>query len=209
MGSAEQSVTQWLSGLKKGDSRCAQQLYRDVYDRLVRLAKRRLGGKAPRWADEEDVALSAFHSFYEGAANGQFPRLSNRDDLWKILVHITTRKARDYLRVNQRQKRGGGKVRGESVFVTPNNGSCGAQGLNQQAIDAQTPELVIEMAEQCRLMLDALKDDGLRQIAIWKVEGYTDAQIATKLGCVVRTVERKTERIRDKWSQYSLRLSSS
>jgi DNA-binding NarL/FixJ family response regulator len=43
------------------------------------------------------------------------------------------------------------------------------------------------------------KDPDLRQIALWKPEGYTNPEIATKLDCTVRTVERKLERIRIYW----------
>jgi hypothetical protein len=50
------SITQWLDGVKHGDSLPALQLYDAVYDRLLRLAKLRLKGRALRWADEEDVA---------------------------------------------------------------------------------------------------------------------------------------------------------
>jgi DNA-directed RNA polymerase specialized sigma24 family protein len=200
MGTAEESVTHWLAGLKNGESICARRLYGDVYDQLVGIAKRRLSGKTPRWADEEDVALSAFHSFCKGAAAGKFPRLENRDDLWKLLVKITSRKAKDYLRTANRLKRGGGEVRGESVFMTPGDGG-GQLGLDQAAGDAETPEMVSIVAEECRRMLDVLGDDTLKQIAVWKVEGHTDAEIAAMLGCVVRTVERKMERIREKWAK--------
>ena len=46
-----------------------------------------------------------------------------------------------------------------------------------------------------------LKDPGLRQIALWKLEGYTNPEIAAKLDCTVRTVERKLERIRAYWEK--------
>ena len=199
MDSGEQSISKWLQGLKQGESLCAQHLYRDVYDRLVRLARRRLSGHPLRMADEEDVALSAFHSFCDRAAKEQFPQLENRDDLWRILVKITVRKSKDYVRASKRLKRGGGDVRGESIFVGADGSADGGNGLPQAAVDVDTPEMLAAVAEECRRLLDLLGDDTLRQIAVWKMEGYTDAQIAKELNCVVRTVERKTERIRDKW----------
>jgi len=201
LSSAHESISAWLSGLKKGESACAQRLYGDVYEQLVGIARRRMNGKTPRWADEEDVALSAFHSFCRAAAAGKFPRLENRDDLWKLLVRITTRKAKDYLRAANRKKRGGGRVRGDSAFGDADD-SQARGGLDQAAAaDGQTPEMVMLLAEECRHLLDSLGDDTLRQIAVWKVEGHTDVEIAAKLGCVVRTVERKMQRIREKWSK--------
>ena len=56
-------------------------------------------------ADEEDVALSAFDSFFRSAEQGRFPRLSDRDDLWQILVLVTTRKAVDLRTYEGRDKR--------------------------------------------------------------------------------------------------------
>jgi len=62
-----------------------------------------------------------------------------------------------------------------------------------------TPDFVAQMAEQYEGLLGSLGDDTLRQIATWKLEGYTNAEIAGKLGCVTRTVERKLEMIRERW----------
>ena len=64
-------------------------------------------------ADEEDVALSAFDSFCRGAQRGRFPQLDDRDNLWRLLVVITSRKAVDLAQhegppeVRRRRARGG------------------------------------------------------------------------------------------------------
>src|SRR6187200_2348233 len=110
------SVTHWIDLLKGRDPTAIQQLWEAYFPRLVGLARKKLRESPRRAADEEDVALSAFDSFCEGAAQGHFPQLTDRDDLWHVLVTITTRKALQLLRHEQRQKRGGGAVRGESAF---------------------------------------------------------------------------------------------
>ena len=74
-------VSQWLKGLTEGDDLSAQRLWEIYFDKIVRLAQRRLGGANRRMADEEDVAISAFHSLCRGAAAGKFNQLENRDDL--------------------------------------------------------------------------------------------------------------------------------
>ena len=43
-------------------------------------------------------------------------------------------------------------------------------------------------------------DDELRSIALWKLEGYTNEEIATRIGRVVPTVERRLRMIRSLWS---------
>ena len=76
------SVTAWLDLLKTGDQEAAQQLWQRYFQSLVRLARSRLQARARAAADEEDVALSAFDTFCEGMAQGRFPDLADRDDLW-------------------------------------------------------------------------------------------------------------------------------
>ena len=83
------SVSHWIVQLKAGNQAAAQELWEDYFQRLVRLARRRLRGRSRRAADEEDVALSAFDSFCRGAEQGRFPRLTDRDNLWRLLVVIT------------------------------------------------------------------------------------------------------------------------
>ncbi|HKM54774.1 MAG TPA: ECF-type sigma factor [Isosphaeraceae bacterium] len=104
------SVTHWLGALKAGDLAAAQPLWERYFQRLVRLARQKLraGHRSGADADAEDAALSVFDSFCDGAARGRFPQLVDRDDLWRLLVTITTCKVADHARRHGRQKRGGG-----------------------------------------------------------------------------------------------------
>ena len=63
------------------------------------------------------------------------------------------------------------------------------------------PAFAVEVAEACERLLQRLDDAGLRSLAIWKMEGYTNEEIAARLGCVPRTVERKLRVIRTLWKQ--------
>jgi hypothetical protein len=88
------SITQWIADLKGGDPGAANGLWERYFARMVGLARARLRASRGRDAgsDEEDAALSAFDSLCAGLARGQFPRLADREDLWRLLVVITTRK---------------------------------------------------------------------------------------------------------------------
>ena len=55
------------------------------------------------------------------------------------------------------------------------------------------------MAEQCQRLRGLLGDDELRQVALWKMEGYTNDEIADRPGCGPRTVTRKLNVIRKAW----------
>src|SRR5262245_36787462 len=54
------SITQWLGLLQAGEPAAAEKLWQCYFDRLVRLASRKLRASRRRAADEEDVVLSAF-----------------------------------------------------------------------------------------------------------------------------------------------------
>lgn len=192
-------VTLWMRKLGESDGQAADAIWNHYFQRLAGFARQKLDKMPKRMADEEDVALSAMHSFYRGAAAGRFPQLADRQDLWKILITITARKVWTQMRRQGADKRGSGKVRGESVFM--NRDSDDAFGIEQVLGREPTPELAAQVAENCNQLLDALEDDTLKQIAMLKLESYTNEEIAEQLHCVPRTIERKLERIREKWSQ--------
>ena len=198
--SNENEITMWLGRACEGDEQAVQEIWQQYYDKLVQLARRKLGPMGRRASDEEDVALSAFHSFYRGASQGRFPKLNDRTDLWKLLVTITCRKAIGQIKNATAQKRGGGNVRGESIFQKAGDSESATGGIGQILGDTPTPELAVMVAETCGDMLEKLDDDMLREIAQLKMEGYSNEEIAAKLDCVTRTVERKLARIREIWS---------
>lgn len=196
---SDNDVTQWLTGLAQGDPRAVNEIWNRYFARLVNLARRKLGDSSRRMADEEDIALSAFHSFCQRAAAGHFPRLDDRHDLWGLLVAITSRKAGAEIRRSHRRKRGSGTVRGESVF-TRRDAEEGP-GIDGVFGREPTPEVAALVAEQCRRLLEALPDPVLRDIALRKLEGYSNEEIATQLECAPRTVERKLAKIRQYWEE--------
>jgi DNA-directed RNA polymerase specialized sigma24 family protein len=195
------SVTQWLGQLKAGDRAAAQKLWQTYFQRLVSLARRKLLG-APycRVAGAEDVALSAFDSFYRAAEQGRFPRLDDRDDLWQLLVLIAERKVCDLKKYERRDKRGGGKVLDEAALAGA-DGDSAAPGLDQAIGREPDPALAAQVAETCQRLLNALGDEQLRKVALWKLEGYTNDELAAKLALSRPTVERKLQRIRRLWGK--------
>ncbi len=198
MPQSDDSVSQWIDGLKVGDESAAARLWQRYYRRLVGLARKKLGDSPRRVADEDDVVLSAFKSFCQRAQADRFPDLHDRDDLWHLIVHITERKASDQLRDQSRKKRGSGRVAGESAFLDLQTSSGGA-GINEVAGPDPTPEFAAEMVEAVDRLFSQLADDELRQIALHKLEGYTNEEIASKIGCAPPTVKRRLRLIRKRW----------
>ena len=113
---ADFSVSRWIVGAKAGESAAVRALWQRYFQQLVCLARQKLAGTSRRAADEEDVALSAFASFCRAAEEGRFPDLAARDDLWRLLMRLTARKAVDQARREGAAKRGGGQSTGNRCW---------------------------------------------------------------------------------------------
>ena len=196
--SVDDGVTRWLRQLEAGDQDAARLLWQRYYRELVELARARLGQTPRRIADEEDVALSVFHSLCEGAARGQFAAVVNRRELWQLLGTITVRKVINQQRLLKKQKRGGGRVRGDSVLEVGHGEGRGA-GFDEILGDAATPEVLAIAVEEYQRLMRVLDDDRLRTIALCKLEGHQNEEIADRLGLACRSIERKLQRIRQIW----------
>ena len=196
--SVDEGVTRWLRELEAGDQDAARLLWQRYYRELVELARARLGQTPRRIADEEDVALSVFHCLCEGAARGQFAGVVNRRELWQLLATITIRKVINQQRLLKKQKRGGGRVRGDSVLEVSDGDGCGA-GFDNILGDAATPEVLAIAVEEYQRLMRVLDDDRLRTIAQCKLEGHRNEEIADRLGLACRSIERKLQRIRQVW----------
>ena len=113
---------------------------------------------------------------------------------------ITGRKALDQAERQRRQKRGGGRVRNEADLAGGRKDASEFR-FEQFIGEEPTPEFAALVVEEYRNRLEVLDDDSLRRIATWKLEGYTNDEIADRLGCARRTVANKLKLIRLKWEQ--------
>jgi DNA-directed RNA polymerase specialized sigma24 family protein len=197
---SEGSVTCWIHRLKAGDQAAVQMLWERYYRRLVGLARARLRNAPRQVADEDDVATGAIASFYRRAAGGHFPDLRDRDDLWQLLVVITRRKACNQARHALSQKEGGGKVRNLSALLNRESSAAGADFFDLISREPD-PGFAALVAEECRRRLDQLEDDAARKVVQWKMEGYSNREIAVLLGRSEPTVERKLRRVRSCWEK--------
>ena len=186
----EQPVTRWLAGVRRGEAAATEGLWSVYFRRLRGLARRLLVGRVRRTCDGEDVAASVFRSFYDRARAGEFSRLGGRGDLWALLAALTSNKCVDRMRREGRAKRGGRVA------------AVGLSRVGDVVGRAEGPEGRAELAdlrERFFLALDGCEDPALRRIVQWKLEGESIEEIAQRLGCVRRTVERKVRLIQEVW----------
>jgi DNA-directed RNA polymerase specialized sigma24 family protein len=186
--SAQGSVSRLLGGLRGGDEEAVQQLWQRYFPMLVRLAQSRLTARGALAADAEDVALEAFFSLSRQlncpTTAPRFPDLHNRTHLWKLLACFTMREAFDLAKKENRRR-----------LVMEDEATLGAEGFAAFEGREPPPEFAAAVAD----LLEYLPTDQLRTVAVCKMEGHTNREIARQLGCALSTVERKLQVIRRLW----------
>lgn len=181
------SVTRWLNELHEGCDVAAGLLWEFLHKRLLGLAHKELDQRVQTGFDEEDVALSAFDSLCRAIQGGRYD-IGDRDELWRLLAVITVNKARRRVRDENRLRRGGGHKRHDSDVL--------------ETLMCAQPDVgaTLMMREECHRLLAMLKKRDVQMVALLKVEGYTNEQIAQQLGCSRRAVQRRLNIIRRLWS---------
>jgi DNA-directed RNA polymerase specialized sigma24 family protein len=183
------SVTGVLARIQTGEnpSAAADKLWKLAFPKLVVIAERMLRN-APRGAgDGEDIALSAFKSLYDGAAHGRITDLDSRDNLWRVLYTITSRK------VHAQKSRETARKRNAHRRVDADI---------EEIVDHEPgPEFTVMLRDELQFRLGVLRDDTLREIALLVLEGSTNEEIAARFDCSVRTIERKRGLIRTAWER--------
>jgi DNA-directed RNA polymerase specialized sigma24 family protein len=191
------SITQLLNQLKARERTNVQKLWERYFHRMVGLARKRLQRLPRHISDEEDVALSAFKSFCLAAENGRFPQLADSDDLWQILVMLVQRKAANVYQYETRARRDCRRVQRQAV----DDAAEGADFVQRLRSKEPDPQFVVEVTEVCALLLERLSDEKLRQVALRKMEGYTNNEIAATMDCAEVTIERRLNLIRRTWDR--------
>jgi DNA-directed RNA polymerase specialized sigma24 family protein len=182
-----------IEGLKTNRPEAFSRLWNEFYTDLVRYADRKLAALPRRSSDEEDIALAAMHSLHVGLQKGHFPDIATKTDLQKLLYVITAREAKQEIRKQMAAKRGGGEVRGDSVFFAPDENA----GFNEIADSRGYSPTETLLPIDCTELLEKLEDDLQRWIVRLKFQGYGVGEIAIATGVTERTIERKLVRVRE------------
>jgi RNA polymerase sigma factor (sigma-70 family) len=198
-------LTQIIHQLRSDDPRERDEAARLVWEHyfrdLLALAHRHLGWRIRQRVDAEDVLQSMYASVCRRQQRGEF-ELYDRDDFWKLLVTITLNKARNAAKWHQRARR---DVARELALPAAEDGLSEGPSLSIAAT-GPTPEEVVALAEELEQRLLSLDDDPLdpllKPVALKKLEGLTNKEIAVDLNYTERTIERKLDKIRKKWSAF-------
>jgi len=186
-----EGITCLLDDLPNEDS--AQALWEYFFPRLVDFAEQKLRGLPCQIQDEEDIALSAMHSLFQVVSSGKY-ELKSRQELWSLLATIAFRKV---LREQRRQlagKRGGGVV-----HLGNRDGEADSDLIDSIADVRQMPELIHQVHEQCKDLLDSLPQESLRVTARMKLDGCSNSEICDLLRCNPHDTKSRLKKIRQLW----------
>lgn len=192
----EGSVTGWLRSIRGGNQKVVVDLWKRYFEQLKEFARLEFGKRNRAAEDEEDVALSVIETLCRNVANGKFPNINDRSDLWSLLVVITQSKVCANYRKEFSQKRGGGKVLNMSQLE---------QQLKNGLLDVfekkPSAEAFLMITDLVESLCDRMRDPLAKTIALLKLEGRSNREISRELGLVPRTVDRKLNLIREVWSR--------
>ncbi len=174
----DDAIPELFKRAQAGDQQAAAQLFERYAKALTRLAEQHLSRRMAGRLDGEDVVQSVFRTFFRRSAQGEF-RIDSSDELWKLLVTITVRKAQARGRHHTTNKR---DVRLEQP------GSAEAWLLEAISHDPGPDEAAV-LVDQMKALVVGLPTVYGRVLDL-RLQGHNQSQIAAQLGISRRTVHR-------------------
>ncbi len=184
----DSSFDEFVQRLQAGDDDAAAKVFHRFAERLIALARSRLGNQIRGKVDAEDVLQSVYKSFFLRTAEGKF-EIVDWDGLWALLVVITVRKCSRKRRTFNQAARAVSRERPYELFGDDADGSW--QVLSREA----TPAEAVMLTDTLEHVMTGLDEQG-RAIVALKLQGNTEAEISEHTGRSGRTVRRVLARIR-------------
>jgi RNA polymerase sigma factor (sigma-70 family) len=191
------SLTRWVAALQSPDlparNEAARRIWQKFAGQLHALVRGRLNRRILIRENEHDIVQSIFEGFFEAQSRRRYP-LREPGELEGLLKSIAMRKISNTIarhtagrRDVWRERSSATSDRADESFPTRD-----AEFDDARAIDpADQVDWNFELA---RIM--GLLPKDLQQIVLWRLEGFTNAEIGCRIKCTTRTVEMKLGRIR-------------
>ena len=173
----------WLvASFRSGDDAAATALFERYFARLTALVQSRLGARLRARVDPDDVALSAYRSFFVRAAAGQF-ELCETGDLWRLLARMALHKLSHQIDRHTAEKR--------------------AVSMEEQLSDSHdlasaepSPDEAAAISDELEFVMRSLDETERRTLEL-RLQGELIEAIAAELRQSERTVRRTLVRVRE------------
>ncbi|HVL13447.1 MAG TPA: sigma-70 family RNA polymerase sigma factor [Gemmata sp.] len=173
-----------VAKFKAGSESAATELFTRYCEKLMSLARRRIGQRMASRIDPEDAIQSAFRTFFARVRNDQFT-FEGESDLFKLLVKLTVNKTLRQIAHHRAAKRDPGKEAG--------GGATADDIFHHLAAGEPTPDVEVALLEQFEHFLSQFSAFD-RKVLEMKLQGNTTAEIAAALETYERKVRRVMER---------------
>jgi len=195
-------ITRWLQRMDSTDNTTLSRLFRFYHGQLLTVARAALRNHNCRVVDEDDLVAEVLGDFFRDGQSGDLPVMESREDALRMLWSRLQKRARNVVRDANRQCRGSGRVRGDSVFREL--GADHERGFDQlpttsPPVDAHLIFLE-ELGELQERFLGCLSPSLVGKAELW-LQGRTPLQIAENAGISLSSVYRKLGRILERFEQ--------
>jgi len=190
------SVTRWIEQMRGGDSIVVHALAERYFKKLGDAARRRLHKINQNLHDEEDVANFVLEAVFRNIAQGRYPDLQDRDDLWFLMLAITQRRISSILKRDRRQKAQPSSLTSLTELLEIYEGE-----LSDLAVDSDPEQIAIEIGDCWQELMRILPNDEFRKIARLKLDFYSNRQISSMLKLTSKYIDRKVVEIQRLWGE--------
>jgi len=187
------SVSGWIEMIRLGNDEAVKPLLERYFQRLASFADRKLRSGIRTSDDGEDIASHALQSVVRRIALGSYPELSDRNNLWLLLMVAAQRRVIDGQRKEIRWQKNFAPVQTVTDLMQALNVDLEFQGERDDQSQA------FELIEFWDHMLSKLSDQMHRDVAKRKLEGYSNREIAIQLQLTPKKVDRMVQAILERW----------
>ncbi len=186
------SVSGWISKMRQGDSIAINKLVSRYFGKISAFAENKLRRGIRVTDDGEDIAISVLQTITRYTAEGRYPNLQDRDDLWLLMIVIAQHAVVDRQRTVMK------RVPMYTMTDILETYNCNLdEFLGKEDSEAKA----MEIFECWEKLLKSLPDDPSRDVAKLKLEGHSNRQISEILQSAPRTVDRKVNTIAKQWQE--------
>ena len=176
-----------MDAVAGGDSEAEQLLFNRFSRRLIQLASGKICEVFNSKIEPEDVVQSVFKSFFVRHRRGDL-EFNSWDDIWSFLACVTARKCSE--------KTGAFLTKKRCVNRESADSQRDEQFSRQLTNDEPTPEHVAMFNELLSQLFGSMTESQ-RDIIRFRMQGFTNTEIAKKLGRTERTVYRALLQLRE------------
>ncbi len=175
-----------MASFRDGDDAAATALFERYFARLTALVRGRLGAKLRARVDADDVAMSAYRSFFVRAAAGQF-ELAETGDLWRLLARMALHKLSHQVERHTAEKRA----------VSQEERLADSNGIAHDIVSPEpSPDEVAAIADELEFIMRSLNETQRRTLEL-RLQGELLEAIAAELSQSERTVRRTLAHVRE------------